>query len=163
VSGFSGNRRKIDSRSLRRGLWLAVAILFVTCALGWWHWYRAWREIESRIPAFSVISLPDPARVPGEVMDKLLTHKTEPVYPAAAREQNVRGVVLLETVVGADGSVIDAQPLSGPEALAPAAIDAVKWWRFQPYHVNGKAVAVETTLAVEFRPHPRGSATESEN
>jgi TonB family protein len=154
---------KIDSRALRRALWVAIGILFVTCALGWLHWYRAWREIESRIPAFSVISLPDPARVPSEVMDKLLTHKTEPIYPAAARERNMRGVVLLQTVVGADGSVIDAQPLSGPEALAPAAIDAVKWWRFQPYHVNGKAVAVETTLAVEFRPQPRSSATESEN
>jgi len=38
--------------------------------------------------------------------------------------------------------------------LASAAVDAVKWWRFQPYRVTGKPVEVETTLAVEFRPGP---------
>jgi TonB family protein len=161
VTSRSG--RKIDARTLRRALWVALGIVFASCALGWWHWYRTWQEIESRIPVFSAISLPDRARVPSEVMDKLLTHKIDPVYPAAAREQNLRGVVLLETVVGADGSVVDAQPLSGPEALAPAAVDAVKWWRFQPYHVNGKAVPVETTLAVEFRPQSRSAAAEAEN
>lgn len=159
----SATRRKFDSRRLRRALWVAVAILFATFAIGWWHWYRTWQEIESRVPPVTGFSLPEPARVSAEVMDQLVTHRTEPVYPAAAREQNVRGVVLLETVVGADGSVLDAQPLSGPEALAPAAIEAVKWWRFLPYHVKGKAVAVETTLAVEFRPQARSSTPEAEN
>ena len=156
-------RRRIDAPRVRRVLWIAVAILFTTCAIGWWHWYRAWQEIESQIPPVTGFLSSEPARVPGEVMDQLVTHKIEPVYPAAAREQNMRGVVLLETVVGADGSVIDAQPLSGPEGLAPAAIEAVKWWRFQPYHVKGKAVAVETTLAVEFRPQARSAASETEN
>jgi outer membrane biosynthesis protein TonB len=72
-------------------------------------------------------------------------------------------VVLLETVVGADGSVVDARPLGGPEALAPAAIEAVRWWRFQPYRVKGKAVAVETTVAIEFRTQERSSPSETEN
>jgi len=156
-------RRKIDSPGLRRILWPAVAILFMTCAIGWWHWYRVWQEIETQIAPVSGFSSPEPARVPAEVMDRLVTHKIEPVYPAAAREQNMRGVVLLETVVGADGSVVDARPLGGPEALAPAAVEAVKWWRFQPYHIKGKAVAVETTVAIEFRPQARSSASDAEN
>jgi TonB family protein len=155
--------RKMDPARLRRFKWLAVAILLTTCAVGWWHWYRAWQEIESRIPPDTGFLLPEPARVPAEVMDKLVTHKIQPVYPAALREQNMRGVVLLETVVGADGSVIDAHPLSGPEALTPAAIEAVKWWRFQPYHVKGKAVTVETTLAIEFRPEARSSPSDTAN
>jgi TonB family protein len=156
-------RRKIDSASLRRVLWLAVAILFTTCAVAWWHWYRVWQEIESGIPAVAGFSWPEPARVPAEVMGQLVTHRIEPVYPPAARAQNMRGVVLLETVVGADGSVVDARPLGGPEALAPAAIEAVRWWRFQPYRVKGKAVAVETTVAIEFRTQERSSPSETEN
>jgi outer membrane biosynthesis protein TonB len=28
----------------------------------------------------------------------------------------------------------------------------VKWWRFQPYRINGQPTRVKTTLAVEFRP-----------
>jgi protein TonB len=34
--------------------------------------------------------------------------------------------------------------------LAPAALDAVKQWRYRPYMVNGSAVEVETTVTVNF-------------
>jgi len=36
--------------------------------------------------------------------------------------------------------------------LAKAAIEALRWWRFEPYLVDGKPVVVETTVAVEFKP-----------
>ena len=84
-------------------------------------------------------------------MQKLITHKTEPIYPEAARNANIQGVVVLETVIGPDGNVVDVRAVSGPDELATAAVDAVKWWRFQPYLANGQAVQVKTTLAVEFR------------
>jgi hypothetical protein len=29
-------------------------------------------------------------------------------------------------------------------------MDAVQWWRFQPYQVDGKAVQVATTLELDF-------------
>jgi protein TonB len=51
-----------------------------------------------------------------------------------------------------DGTVSQITPVSGPEAFQQAAIDSVKWWRFQPYLINGRTVAVQTTLGVEFRP-----------
>ena len=54
-------------------------------------------------------------------------------------------------VIGRDGSVEKVTPVSGPDVLTTAAVNAVRWWRFQPYVVNGKAVEIETTLAVEFR------------
>jgi len=84
-------------------------------------------------------------------MQRLLTHKTEPIYPEAARQANVQGVVVLDTIIAPDGSVLDVHAISGPEELVPAAADAVKWWRFQPYQANGHAVEVETRLAVEFQ------------
>jgi protein TonB len=34
--------------------------------------------------------------------------------------------------------------------LAPAAIEAVKQWRYKPYVINGKPVAVETQVTVDF-------------
>jgi protein TonB len=55
-------------------------------------------------------------------------------------------------VIGTDGTVSQITPLSGSEAFQQAAIDAVKWWRFQPYMINGRAVPVQTTIGVEFRP-----------
>jgi protein TonB len=34
--------------------------------------------------------------------------------------------------------------------LVPAAIDAVKQWKYRPYLLNGKAVNVETEIQVNF-------------
>jgi periplasmic protein TonB len=34
--------------------------------------------------------------------------------------------------------------------LAPAAIRAVKQWKYKPYILNGQAVAVETHIVVNF-------------
>ena len=119
--------------------------------LGWWHWHQAWGELESQIPESKPQSQQPPTYVPAEVMQGLLTHKIEPIYPEAARQAKVQGVVVLDAVIGVDGTVVDLHAISGPDELASAALDAVKWWRFQPYLINGQAVQVKTRLAVDFR------------
>jgi len=85
-------------------------------------------------------------------MERLLIRKVDPVYPEAARRGNVQGAVVLDAVIAADGSVVHLHRLSGPEVLASAAMDAVRWWRFRPYRVQGEPAPVETSLAIEFRP-----------
>jgi protein TonB len=85
-------------------------------------------------------------------MEKLVTHRVDPDYPAGARAANLQGVIVLDVVVGRDGSVVGMHALNGPEILAQAAMDALRWWRFEPYRVEGQAVVVETTVAVEFKP-----------
>ena len=85
-------------------------------------------------------------------MEKLVIHRVDPDYPAAARPMNLQGVIVLDVIVGSDGSVADVHALNGPDVLARAAVDALRWWRFEPYRVNGQPVVVETTVAVEFKP-----------
>jgi protein TonB len=85
-------------------------------------------------------------------MEKLVIHRVDPDYPAAARPGNLQGVVVLDVVVGRDGSVADMHALNGPEVLAQAAMEAMRWWRFEPYLVEGQPVVVETTVAMEFKP-----------
>jgi TonB family protein len=143
--------RKRQSALFRHALWVALAGMLLIGGVGWWHWYRAWSELESQIPGSQPILQPPSATVPAEVMEGRLTHKLEPIYPEAARLANIQGVVALDVVIAPDGTVADVRPISGPDELTPAAVDAVKWWRFQPYSVNGKAVQVKTTLAVDFR------------
>jgi protein TonB len=120
----------------------------------WWRWHRAWHELESRIPngAWAGVSGHAPAQVAADTMERLLTHKVDPVYPDAARKAKLEGVVLIDAVIGSNGTVLHVRPLSGPEMLEPAAVDAVKWWRFRPYDVNGEPIDVETTFAVGFPP-----------
>ena len=148
--------RKTLPATLHRILWIALLILVGVATVGWWQWYRAWNELEaripSRIPAKESSSAPQRATVPAEVMQQLITHKVDPIYPEAMRKAHVHGIVVLAAVIGPDGTVVKLHPISGPEALSSTAIEAVRWWRFHPYRVNGKAVDVETTLAIEFPP-----------
>lgn len=58
--------------------------------------------------------------------------------------------MLLGAVVSADGKVTQVKIVSGPKSLSVAAADAVRWWRYEPYLVNGQPAMVETTIEVNF-------------
>lgn len=140
-----------------RAPWVIALIAVLSLAIGggifWWRWNRGWEEIESGLNANQASTAEKPqAQVAAEVMQKLLIHRVEPVYPAEARHGNLQGVIALDIVVGRDGSVTNMHALNGPDVLARAAMDALRWWRFEPYRVNGEPAVVETTVAVEFKP-----------
>ncbi|MGD0667367.1 MAG: M56 family metallopeptidase [Bryobacteraceae bacterium] len=80
---------------------------------------------------------------------KLIT-QVAPEYPAAAKQAGIQGTVVLEAIVGKDGTVQDVKALSGPPLLAQAALDAVKNWVYQPTLLNGEPVEVKTTIQVNF-------------
>ena len=85
------------------------------------------------------------------MMQRLLVHRVEPTYPAEARRERLEGTIALDIVIGRDGSVLSMHALNGPDLLARAAMDALRWWKFEPYRINGEPAVVETTLAVEFK------------
>jgi TonB family protein len=145
-----------SSKKRRMVAWVIGIVLLVLAAAGagvfWWKWNRGWQELESGLKTEQAAATEKPqAQVPAEVMEKLLTHRVEPVYPAEARRANLQGVIALDIVVGRDGSVISMRALNGPDALVRAAMDALRWWKFEPYRVNGEPAVVETTVAVEFK------------
>jgi TonB family protein len=136
--------------------WIAFFILFLLAAAGagafWWKWNRGWEELESGLKSEQAATAEKPqAQVPAEVMEKLLIHRVEPVYPAEARRANLQGVIALDIVVGRDGLVTSMKALNGPDVLVRAAMDALRWWKFEPYRLNGEPAVVETTVAVEFK------------
>ena len=151
TSGGSGGSKPRKKRSWLR--W-ALFLIFVAAAAGvaWWRWNRGWDELESELKNRQVSSAEKPqTQVSAEVMEKLLVHRVEPTYPPEARKENLQGIIALDIVVGRDGSVVSMRPLNGPEVLARAAMDALRWWKFEPYRVNGEPAVVETTVAVEFK------------
>jgi TonB family protein len=79
-----------------------------------------------------------------------LVHKVAPVYPIEARRNKIAGNVQLQVTIGTDGQVYDLKCLSGPEELIPAAIEAVKQWRYNPFFMDGKPVEVRTDISVNF-------------
>jgi len=91
-------------------------------------------------------------RVGKGVEDGALVSKVPPVYPADAEASHVAGTVLLRILVAVDGSVKDVTVISGDPALANAAMEAVKLWRYKPYLLNGTPIEVESTVDVAFPP-----------
>jgi TonB family protein len=137
---------------VRRLLWMTLALLLVVGGWAAWQWHRGWRQLEVRAARKDMRAQQPSARVPAEVMERLLIRRVEPVYPDAARRENLQGVVVLDAVIAADGTVVNIRPVSGPDGLTLAAMDAVRWWRFRPYRVRGEPTTVTTTLSVEVRP-----------
>ena len=97
----------------------------------------------------------EPIHLSEEAARALLVRTVEPAYPAAAAAQKLQGSVVLQAVIGRDGSVEDLKLVRGYFVLARAAIVAVKQWRFQPYLVNGHAAQTQTTLTINFT-RPQG-------
>ena len=73
-----------------------------------------------------------------------------PTYPMIARSARVQGVVILEAVLDASGSVESVRVLRSIPLLDQAALDAVRQWRFTPALLNGEPVPVVMTVTVNF-------------
>lgn len=71
-------------------------------------------------------------------------------YPALAREMKVKGSVLLQASVGADGGIRNLRVLSGNPILTSAAKEAARQWRFRPEVQNGQPVATQQQITVNF-------------
>ena len=80
-----------------------------------------------------------------------LVHRVPPVYPAQARLQRLEGTVVLAATVMEDGTVRDVKVVEGPPVLAQSAVDAVKYWRYKPYELDGKPVKIETRITINFK------------
>jgi periplasmic protein TonB len=89
-------------------------------------------------------------RVSQGVSQGLLIKKVQPSYPPLARQARIQGTVTLQAEISKDGTIENLRLMSGHPMLAPAAIEAVKQWRYKPYMLNGEPVAVETTVMVNF-------------
>ena len=94
--------------------------------------------------------LPKRIRVSQGVIQGQCIRKVEPTYPKIALNARIQGQVLLKAVIDKSGGVTELQVLSGHPMLIPAALEAVKQWRYRPYLLNGEAVEVETTITVTF-------------
>jgi len=140
-------------RRIRVRRWKFVLLMSFTMALagfGWWEWQTAWNRLEE--PSVSADGAARvPQRVAPEIMDQQILYKVDPVYPEAARAAGTEGLVVLDALIAADGSVKRLRPVAGPDVLAQAATSSVQAWRYTPYRSSGQAVEVETTVSVEFR------------
>ena len=96
------------------------------------------------------VATPQRVRVSSGVSTGLLIKKVTPNYPQLAKQARIQGTVVLQAEISKEGTIQNLQLISGHPMLAPAAIEAVRQWRYKPYLLNGEPVAVETQVVVNF-------------
>lgn len=87
----------------------------------------------------------------GDVKPPRLIKEAAPVYPEAARQAGVEGVVILSVRANEKGEVVDAMVLRSIPLLDQAAIDAVRQWVYEPTIIDGQAVPIVFTVTVRFQ------------
>jgi TonB family protein len=95
-------------------------------------------------------AIPQRVRVSQGVMQGLLVSRVQPEYPADARDQRVQGAVVLKVTLDKEGNVGNIQLINGHPLLAPAAIEAVKQWKYKPFLLDGVPLEVESQVTVNF-------------
>jgi protein TonB len=100
-----------------------------------------------------VLALPEapPILSPARLEGGKLLRRVEPHYPELAKKAALQGAVVLDAIISPEGKVRDIQVVSGTPMLADAAVNAVSRWQYQPFEVDGRAVAMATRVTVLFR------------
>jgi len=95
------------------------------------------------------VTIAPPVRI-SHMSEGDLVRKILPVYPPLARSARIQGQVVLQAVISKQGVIERFQVLAGHPMLVPAAIEAVRQWRYRPYVLNNEPVEVETQITVNF-------------
>jgi protein TonB len=82
----------------------------------------------------------------GGMLNSKAIYLPQPDVPAG----EAAGVVLVQILIDEQGTVVDARPVSGPQHLQAAAVNAARLARFQPTLFGGEPVKVSGTLSYNF-------------
>jgi TonB family protein len=86
----------------------------------------------------------------GSIVIAKLVKRVSPKYPEEARQKAIQGTVVLNVVLLRDGSVMVQSVAEGDPILSPAAIEAVRQWRYEPTALNGQPIDMDTKISVVF-------------
>ena len=64
----------------------------------------------------------------------------------------------MQAVISKQGAIENLKLMTGHPMLAPAAIEAVRQWRYRPYILNNEPVELKVTLSYFIEPNPGLSA-----
>ncbi|HXE09062.1 MAG TPA: energy transducer TonB [Acidobacteriaceae bacterium] len=105
---------------------------------------------QSEPPGTSSTGAAGPLYVPASTMIGYVLASPQPVYPVGVAN-GVSGTVSVAVTVSRTGIVTSDHAVSGPAELRPAAVAAVRGWRFRPFLVGGTPTEVTTTLEFYFK------------
>jgi hypothetical protein len=75
-----------------------------------------------------------------------------PRYPRPGDRYGSSETVKVRTTIGELGQVLDVKQVGGSLSLLPAAISAIRLWRYKPTLLNRRPVQAQQDVTIEFRP-----------
>jgi TonB family protein len=108
--------------------------------------------ITALIPALFVLLAAEPPVLRlDSVPESKILHRVQPAYSPEAMDARVQGMVKVSIVIGTDGKVQLARLVSGHPLLAPATLQAVRQWTFEPFQSSkGKPIRVMTEVEIPY-------------
>lgn len=103
-------------------------------------------------PAAIVAAPPAPPVVTPPSSDAAYLQNPAPAYPAMSRRLREQGKVVVDVLIGADGSAQQARlkHSSGYDRLDQAALETVQRWRYVPGRKGGVAMAMWFSVPINF-------------
>lgn len=92
-----------------------------------------------------------PIRVGGRIKAPRALSTPSPVYPVLAQQTRLQGDVVIDAVIDEAGNVVEMKVISGHPLLIPAAMDALRKWKYEPTYLNDVAVPVQLLVTIRFR------------
>ena len=94
---------------------------------------------------------PQPGGIGGNLRAPTKLVHVRPRFPANLSAAGLSGVVVLDAIIGAEGTIQDVSTRSSPHPdFEAAAIDAVRQWEFSQTLLNCVPVEVMMTVTVNF-------------
>jgi outer membrane biosynthesis protein TonB len=109
-------------------------------------------DVQTMASAEAVAASQHTVRIPASVASSLLKRRPVSIgYPDEARSRRLAGKVRFRVIVGKDGNVEGLTMVEASDPVfVPIATASVQSREYRPYQLNGQAVAVDTTVQVDF-------------
>jgi TonB family protein len=94
-------------------------------------------------PGQETVTVVSPATAKGNLITFV-----QPDYPTLAKSVSIAGRVRAQIVVDESGNVASVKLLSGHPMLAPAALAAIRKWKYKAFQVDGHPARIQTEVEV---------------
>jgi periplasmic protein TonB len=93
---------------------------------------------------------PERLRMSEPVINAMLIHRVDPIYPPLSRQLRREGRVELHAIIAIDGTIQSLEVISGDPLFIQSALTAVREWRYRPTILDGQPIEVDTQITVIY-------------
>jgi len=115
------------------------------------HWRYAPRDKPAVTDVTLHFALPKSDTGASSTQPPMVVFSPDPPYTQEAKDAKLQGIVVLQVMIAADGTVSDVSVTKGlDKGLDDSAVRTVKTWKFLPAMKDGKPVPYKSTVEVNF-------------